>query len=130
MEFRQLEESVRELAEKVTKDVHNSREINYSLVPLGIYVADDFRRNFIFANSSAQAVAYLKSQGKKVNFVDLGSGTGINCLAAKLAGADKVTGIEYDEQSFCYARELMKKGIRLQSYFRRFSKKRFWKRNL
>lgn len=76
---------------------------------LGICVTEVLERNRIFARMTLDAVNYTKSQGKPVNLIDLGSGAGLNCLVAKLAGADRVLGIEHNENTCEVANSLMKK---------------------
>jgi SAM-dependent methyltransferase len=103
-----LEKRVYSFVEDFTKKVRDSEEINYSFKPLGIYVASDLERNFLFANLTAKAIVKNKNSGRGTNFIDLGSGSGINCLVAKMFGAEKVTGIEGDIQTYTFAKKMIK----------------------
>jgi SAM-dependent methyltransferase len=80
----------------------------FSPMPLGMTVAESKDRNFLFTYMTANAVLEQKKMGNQSRVVELGAGTGLNCLAALIAGADSVLGIEKDEKTFDYATKLRK----------------------
>lgn len=90
-----------------TEEVTNSRDVSSIITPLGISVSSDFERNLLFGSLTALEVMKRKYLGQRTRFIDLGSGAGINCLVAKLFGAEKVTGIELDDKTYSFARKLM-----------------------
>jgi len=56
-----------------------------------------------------QAIQYMKSEGKAVNFLDVGSGVGTMIALAKLFGADNSNGIEYDKKLEKYTKDSIRK---------------------
>lgn len=74
---------------------------------LGLQVAHFGSRNLLFAKATGSAVKEAEAIiGQPAEVVEVGLGTGINAVAALLAGAGIVYGYEKDEEAIDFARGL------------------------
>lgn len=67
----------------------------------------DTERNRLYSDALKQAIEFVKSQGKKANVLDIGTGSGLLCMLAARHGADSVVTIEAFSPTSIVARKVI-----------------------